>query len=111
MFALETQTRPVYSPAFFVDPISGDLVVVHELAHQWTGDLLRVDLWQHLWLNEGFATYAEWLWLEREGLSTPQDEFDNVAAVAPPAFWQTTIGDPGAATAELFDVAVYSAAP
>jgi aminopeptidase N len=106
-FALETQTRPVYSPAFFVDPISGDLVVVHELAHQWTGDLLRVDLWQHIWLNEGFATYAEWLWLEREGLSTPQDEFDNVAAVAPPEFWQTTIGDPGATTEELFDIAVY----
>jgi aminopeptidase N len=106
-FALETQTRPIYASAFFVDAVSGDLVVVHELTHQWTGDLLRLDAWQHVWLNEGFATYAEWLWLEREGLSTPQDEFDNVAAIAPAQFWQTTIGDPGAGTDELFQIAVY----
>jgi aminopeptidase N len=106
-FALETQTRPVYAAAFFTDSISGDLVVVHELAHQWTGDLLRLDLWQHIWLNEGFATYAEWLWLEREGLATPQEIFDDVAANAPPEFWETTIGDPGADVGALFDIAVY----
>jgi aminopeptidase N len=106
-FALETQTRPVYASAFFTDSISGDHVVVHELAHQWVGDLLRLDLWQHIWLNEGFATYAEWLWLEREGLATPQEVFDDIAANAPPEFWQTTIGDPGADVAALFDIAVY----
>jgi aminopeptidase N len=106
-FALETQTRPVYAAAFFTDSISGDLVVVHELAHQWTGDLLRLDLWQHIWLNEGFATYAEWLWLEREGLATPQEIFDDVAANAPPEFWETTIGDPGPDVGALFDIAVY----
>jgi len=106
-FALETQTRPVYASAFFTDSISGDLVVVHELAHQWVGDLLRLDLWQHIWLNEGFATYAEWLWLEREGLATPQEVFDDVAANAPPGFWEPTIGDPGADVGALFDIAVY----
>ena len=106
-FALETQTRPIYASVFFTDPVGGDLVVAHELAHQWTGDLLRIDAWQHIWLNEGFAQYVEWLWLEREGLSTPQDEVDQIAANAPPEFWQTTIGDPGAATEQLFDIAVY----
>jgi aminopeptidase N len=106
-FALETQTRPIYSALFFTDPVSGELVVTHELAHQWIGDLLRIDLWQHIWLNEGFAQYAEWLWLEHEGLSTPQEEFDDIAANAPPEFWQTTIGDPGPAVDELFDDAVY----
>jgi aminopeptidase N len=106
-FALETQTRPIYASGFFTDPVSGELVVVHELAHQWSGDLLRIDLWQHIWLNEGFAQYAEWLWLEHEGLSTPQGEFDNIAANAPPEFWETTIGDPGPAVDELFADAVY----
>ncbi len=107
LFALETQTRPIYPLVFFTDQVSGELVVVHELAHQWLGDLLRIDLWRDIWLNEGFATYAEWLWLEHEGLSTPQEEFDSIAANAPPEFWQTTIGDPGPATEELFDIAVY----
>ena len=41
-FALENQTRPIYSKAFFGDPLSGDSVVVHELAHQWFGDSLAV---------------------------------------------------------------------
>jgi aminopeptidase N len=106
-FALETQTRPVYASGFFFDPIGGDLVVVHELAHQWIGDLLRVDTWQHIWLNEGFATYAEWLWLEREGVVTTQEVFENVAMFAPPEFWELTIGDPGPEVDRLFDIAVY----
>jgi aminopeptidase N len=37
-------------------------LAVHELAHQWFGNSLTVADWRHIWLNEGFATYAEWLW-------------------------------------------------
>ncbi len=106
-FPLETQTRPIYSQYFFVDPLNGDLVVVHEQAHQWVGDLVRLHEWQHIWLNEGFATYAEWLWLEHEGVATPQQVFDDIAAGAPPEFWELTIGDPGPDVAALFDIAVY----
>jgi hypothetical protein len=107
-FALETQTRPVYDFGFFSDSVNGDSVVVHELAHQWVGDSLRVKRWQHIWLNEGFATYAEWLWAEHEGLDTPQaiaDFFYNVIPEDDP-FWQLTIGDPG--PEGLFDFAVYA---
>ena len=78
-FALETQTRPVYSKYFWLDgdgnPTNGDPVVVHELAHQWFGDDVALHRWQDIWLNEGFATYAEWLWEEYEGRATPQEIF------------------------------------
>ncbi|MFE4541756.1 M1 family metallopeptidase [Arthrobacter sp. NPDC056727] len=106
-FALENQTRPIYSRLFFTSPESGDSVVVHELAHQWVGDDMAVSRWQDIWLNEGFATYAEWLWSESEGRETPQQLFDFYAAAIPAQapLWAVKIGDPG--TAALFDFAVY----
>ena len=80
---------------------------MHELAHQWYGDSLAVARWQHIWLNEGFATYAEWLWSEHEGLGTAQEIFDffydGIPADDP--FWALPIGDPG--PDRLFDFAVY----
>jgi len=42
-------------------------VAVHELSHQWFGDLITCQSWHHGWLNEGFATYCEALWEEHTG--------------------------------------------
>ena len=107
-FALENQTRPIYAKGFFNDPLQADSVVVHELAHQWYGDSLAVARWQYIWLNEGFATYAEWLWSEREGLGSAQEIFDFFYTAIPPddEFWSLVIGDPG--PDHLFDFAVYA---
>jgi aminopeptidase N len=108
-FALENQTRSIYAAGWFapgVDPFE-TVVVAHELAHQWFGDLVSVDRWQDIWLNEGFATYAEWLWLEKLGAGTPQEIFDDFyAAPLSAPYWDPPPGDPG--TDELFDDSVYT---
>jgi aminopeptidase N len=105
-FALETQTRPVYSKYFFSTPEAGDAVLIHELAHQWYGDSVAVAEWKHIWLNEGFATYAEWLWSEDQGFRKAQEIFDELySRPAEDPFWSVVIGDPGPEL--LFDGAVY----
>ena len=104
-FALETQTRPIYPSSYFPGGIP---VVVHELAHQWFGDLVAVERWQHIWLNEGFATYAEWLWSEDRGQGTTRQRLRGIYRGIPRdhPFWRVVVGDPG--PDHLFDDAVYT---
>ncbi|WP_033322421.1 M1 family metallopeptidase [Actinomadura atramentaria] len=95
-YALETQNRPVYpNPA-------NDILLVHELAHQWFGDSVSVARWKDIWLNEGFATYAEWLWREKHGKQTSDDRFAKLYAkpASSPA-WKIKTGEPG--KAGMFD--------
>ena len=56
---LEHQTLPTYDISLLWEE-----VVIHELAHQWFGDSVSVADWSDIWLNEGPATLAEWLWTE-----------------------------------------------
>jgi aminopeptidase N len=56
-------SRTLHDESVALD-FTSDHLVVHELAHQWFGDLLTCRDWAHAWLNEGFATYCEALWEE-----------------------------------------------
>ena len=49
-----------------LDNRNSESLVVHELAHQWFGDLLVINHWSHAWVKEGMATYSEVMWTAQE---------------------------------------------
>jgi aminopeptidase N len=105
-FALECQTRVFYSPAIFAKGPNTS-VVAHELAHQWWGDSVSLERWSDIWLNEGFASYAAWLWQEHEHQGAVEQFAQQVYDAHPAGdpFWTVEPGDPG--PQNQFDDAVY----
>jgi len=49
-----------------VDNMTNDKIVAHEMFHHWFGDLVTCESWANLTMNEGFANYSEYLWLEHK---------------------------------------------
>ena len=104
--ALETQTLSLFGNDIIdIGPIAEE-IVAHELAHQWFGNSVSLQRWQDIWLNEGFATYAQWLWAEH-ARGTP---IADIARGAHSGLDQTGFGDlpPGDPGPEnLFAPSVY----
>ncbi len=64
---MEHQTLTSYGAGLVRGDHRYDYLNAHELAHQWFGDQITMRYWSHIWLNEGFASYAEALWFENLG--------------------------------------------
>jgi len=80
-------------------------LVAHELAHQWFGNSLTVADWRHIWLNEGFAKYAEWLWSELSGGEPAQAHAARSRILLAALPQDLRVADPG--VRRMFDDRVY----
>jgi aminopeptidase N len=102
---VEAQGMSIFG-ANHVDGLRGEeRLVAHELAHQWFGNSLTLTGWRDIWLHEGFACYAEWIWSEASG-------GESAGALAARCHQRLSalpqdfvLGDPGAR--RLFDDRVY----
>lgn len=99
-WALETQTLSTFGAQG-----QREEVVAHELVHQWFGNSVSVEDWQDIWLNEGFATYLSYLWLDRDD---PQDALAARMDAHYDFLLETNAKAPGAVTVEeMFSRTVY----
>ena len=101
-YSLETQTKPNFPY------VPDEATLVHELAHMWFGDSVTLTTWPDIWLHEGFATWSEWIWSERQGNKSAAQWFKQLYNKPPQdtAFWSPAIAaftDP----ALLFNGTVY----
>jgi aminopeptidase N len=73
--AMETQERSMFSEGDLTGSkgYEDELLLSHELAHQWFGDAVSPQRWKDVWLNESFATYGQWMWLDHQHLATLTD--------------------------------------
>jgi aminopeptidase N len=100
--AMEHQTCTSMGSGFFAGTTRrDDWVVAHELSHQWWGDLVTPADWADVWLNEGFATYCEALWVEH--VAGPDSVRDYMKGWRPSWGFNGTLYDPD----DLFGATVY----
>ncbi len=104
--ALEQQTMPIFGRDFLGAGRNIDDVVAHELAHQWFGNHVSVTEWDDIWLNEGFATYAQYLYFEAVEPDYDIDrDIGQLALLGPEVLSTPLPGDPG--PDQLFAPSVY----
>ncbi|MEX0426700.1 M1 family metallopeptidase [Nocardioides sp. DS6] len=102
---LESQSLSTFGRNFLTSDWSEVRLVAHELAHQWFGNAVTMASLQHIWLHEGFACYAEWLWSEEAGHDTAAAHAAHHHARLAKLPQDLLLADPG--PEDMFDDRIY----
>ena len=102
---VEAQGMSTFGLNHLVPGYENERLIAHELAHQWFGNSLTLGDWRDIWLHEGFAAYAEWLWSEASGGKPAAEHARNRHRKLAGQPQDLRIGDPG--PRHMFDDRVY----